>query len=304
MNKTYISPPYLREGDKVGICSMASAVSEEAITKAVKQLEAKGFEVVLDENILAWEFNFAGNDAIRLHALQSMLDNPEIKAVFSSRGGYGVSKITDDLNFDKFIENPKWIVGFSDITALHMKIQSIGFQSIHGPMPSTFGYNQNSFDLLIETLNGKVGEIITKPNSLNRTGTATAPIIGGNLCLLAHNVGSSGDFSFDNHLLYIEDIGEYAYNIDRMLVQLQRAGKLNNLAGLIIGDFSDVRENDSPFGKTVEEIILSHVSDYSYPVCFDFPIGHEKINLAVKNGAIATLESNIKQSKLTYNDII
>lgn len=304
MTKKYKSPPFLQKGDKVGICSMASAVSADAIRIATEMLQKKGFEVVVDPQILAKEFNFAGNDEIRRDAIQKMLDDQGIKAIFSSRGGYGVSKNIDQLDFTQFLENPKWIIGFSDITALHMKIQSLGFQSIHGPMPSTFGYSEDSFIFLINSLKGESETIHAEANKFNKIGKAQGPLIGGNLCLLAHNIGSAGDFSLDAHLLFIEDIGEYAYNIDRMMVQLKRAGKLKNLAGLIIGDFSDVKENDSPFGKCVEEIILDHVKEYQYPVAFGFPIGHEKKNLSLRNGASYLLTCEQSNSKLKINEIV
>lgn len=304
MNKNYTAPAFLEKGDKIGICSMASAVGEQAIKNAIELLENAGFDVICADQIFAQDFTFAGDDEIRRSALQAMLDDNEIKAIFSSRGGYGVSRIIDKLNFDGFIQNPKWIVGFSDITALHCKIQSLGFQSIHGPMPSTFEYDEASTAFLLKILMGHKDDIHATPHEANVLGEVSAPIVGGNLCLLAHNIGSASDISFDGHLLFIEDIGEYVYNIDRMLLQLKRAGKLKKLAGLIVGDFSDSKENDRPFGKTIQEIILDHTSGGSYPIGFNFPIGHETVNFAVRNGAQITLSISNIGSKLSYNELV
>lgn len=278
------APPFLKIGDTIAIVSMASAVQEKHIQKAQEYLTKEGFNVVLGEAVLSRFHNFAGDDSARSIDLQKALDDANVKAIISSRGGYGMTRILDDLDFTEFLKNPKWIVGFSDITALHLKVQSIGYQSIHGPMPSTFGFDASSTKRLLNLLRGDGIKLTIKSRKENRIGITQAPIIGGNLCLLAHCIGSLSDIDYDGKILLIEDIGEYMYAIDRMLVQLKRAGKFSKLKGIIVGDFSDVKEQETPFGKSIEEIVLERVGELDIPIAFGFPIGHDDVNIPVKLG--------------------
>lgn len=192
------------------------------------------------------------------------------------------------------MSHPKWIIGFSDITAVHGKIQNLCFQSIHGPMPKTFFWDATSDESLQGILFGKYVNYNYSTHNMNRLGEGLGQIYGGNLALLAHNIGSSSDINFDGKILFLEDIGEYLYNIDRMMVQLKRAGKLSNLAGLIVGQFSGMKENDEPFGKSVYEIIAEHVSEKNYPVAYDFPIGHTNENWALRCGEVMQFTVNKK----------
>lgn len=281
-----IAPPYLKKGDTVAIIAMASKLDRKSIEAAVEAIENWGLNVIIGESVGASNFDFAGTDEVRLQDFQEMLDDKNVRAIFSARGGYGSSRIIDQANYAKFMSHPKWIIGFSDITAVHGKIQNFGFQTIHGPMPKTLFWDAKSDEYLKDTLFGKEIKYSCKVNKKNRVGEGQGQIIGGNLALLAHNIGSSSDLDFAGKILFIEDIGEYLYNIDRMMVQLKRAGKLSNLAGLIVGRFSDVKENDEPFGKTVYEIIAEHVSGEGYPVAYDFPIGHTNENWAVRCGEV------------------
>lgn len=294
----YKSPPFLKPNDKIAIVSMASAVQEEPIHKAKAIIAEQGYEVLLGKSILNRHHNFGGTDEERIQDLQNALDDPEVKAIFSSRGGYGMTRILDKLDFSKFQKNPKWIIGFSDITGLHLKIQTLGYQSIHGPMPSTFKFDKGSLNRLFRLLNGEGIELIVKSKDQNRIGKAIAPIVGGNLCLLAHSLGSMADISYDGSILFVEDIGEYMYSIDRMFVQLKRAGKLNKVKGVIVGDFSDVKEQSTPFGKSIEEIVLEHVGELDIPIAFGFPMGHDKVNIPFRLGEEVTLEVNESKSSL------
>jgi muramoyltetrapeptide carboxypeptidase len=301
-NKKNIAPPSLSKGDKIGVVSMSSKLDEARLLFGIKVIEEEfGLELVLGDNILLKYHNYAGKDEQRLADFQAMLDNSEIKAVIAGRGGYGASRIIDDVNWRKFKKNPKWIVGFSDITAVHQKIQSLGFQSIHGPMMVTLANDVISTKSLQNALFGKALNYSSKAHKLNKLGSSEGQIIGGNLCLLAHTIGSNADISYDGKILFIEDIGEYLYNIDRMMVQLKRAGKLKNLAGLIVGQFSSSKENSTAFGKTAYEIIQEQTKEYSYPICYNFPIGHENKNRAIRCGESMKLE--ITKDKVILNSI-
>lgn len=293
-----IAPPYLKKGDTVAIIAMASKLERKSIEAAVEAMENWGLNVIIGESVGASNYDFAGSDEVRLRDFQEMLDDKNVRAIFSARGGYGSSRIIDQVNFAKFMSHPKWIIGFSDITAVHGKIQNFGFQSIHGPMPKTMLWDAQSDKYLEGILFGKKVKYICEANKLNRIGEGQGQIIGGNLALLAHNIGSSSDLDFAGKILFIEDIGEYLYNIDRLMVQLKRAEKLANLAGLIVGQFSDVKENDEPFGKTVYEIIAEHVSGENYPVAYDFPIGHTNENWAVRCGEVMSFSVKNKVVKL------
>lgn len=288
--ESLIAPPFLKTGDTVGIVAMASKLERESIYAAVEKLEKWGLNVRVGDSVGATDFTFSGTDDVRLRDFQTMLDNPEVKAVFSARGGYGSSRIIDAINFADFQHSPKWIVGFSDITAVHGKIQNIGFQSIHGPMLKTMFWDADSDESLRKALFGEIINYSFSADSSNVFGEAVGQLIGGNLALLVHNIGSASDLNYDGKILFIEDVGEYLYNIDRMMVQLKRAGKLSNLAGLLVGQFNDVKENDEPFGKTAYEIIAEHTANTSFPKAFDVPIGHTNENFAVRCGEVLMLK--------------
>lgn len=299
--ESLIASPKLTEGDKVAIVALASKLNPDDIQEAISYMQNNwGVEVIVGESVSASYFGFAGTDKVRARDVQQMLDDTSIKAIFSARGGYGSSRIIDTIDFTVFKQNPKWIIGFSDITAVHSHVQSLGFQSLHAPMPKTFMKDEFSLKTIQPFLfgNGMSYEIL--PHGSDRGGEAEGQLTGGNLCILAHLIGSVSDISWDNKILFIEDIGEYLYNIDRMMIQLKRAGKLKNLKGLIVGSFSDSKENDEPFGKTAYEIIAEHVADYNYPVCYGFPSGHDIVNWSMPCGRNATLEVGITKTVLTF----
>ncbi|AFK01896.1 peptidase U61 LD-carboxypeptidase A [Emticicia oligotrophica DSM 17448] len=303
--KSLFEPSSLQKGDKVAIVAMASKLDPIDIKAAINLMQVNwGVEVLVGESVSAAYFNFAGTDEIRLRDFQFYLDNPEVKAIFSARGGYGSSRIIDAVDFSKFKQNPKWIIGFSDITTVHAQIQAMGFQSIHGPMPKTFMRNYDSVETLKDVLFGNEIAYKIPSKSHNRLGSGKGQLVGGNLCMLAHLIGSPSDLDTDGKILFIEDISEYLYNIDRMMIQLKRAGKLKNLAGLIVGDFSDLKENDEPFGKNVQEIIAEHTSAYNYPICYDFPTGHEAINWAIPCGRVADFVVDEEEVSLIFESKI
>jgi muramoyltetrapeptide carboxypeptidase len=227
-----------------------------------------------------------------------MLDNKEVKAIFCGRGGYGLSRIIDELDFKNFKKNPKWVVGYSDITILHMHIyEKYEVASLHAPMAAAFndgGAENEYMESLRKILKGNPTAYSCPVHELNRKGKAEGELIGGNLSLIAHLIGTKSEISTKNKILFIEDVGEYLYNIDRMLLQLKRSGKLNKLAGLIIGGFTEMKDTTIPFGQEVYDLIRDKVKEYNYPVCFDFPVSHTKRNYALKIGVVhkLTVEEN------------
>lgn len=273
---TRIIPPYLQPGDEVAILSPASFPPTENWKQGVEVLESWGLRVRMAPNYLSRHFGLGGTDAERLSDLQQMIDDPSIKAIFPIRGGYGVSRLLDSLDFTGFISSPKWVVGFSDITALLCELDSIGYASIHGPMPHNFCQKggESALQNLYTALFEGVVSVAAPAHPLNRLGETSAEIIGGNLSLLTHLVGSRSFASTDGKILFIEEIGERLYHVDRMLVQLKRAGLFQNLAGLIIGGFTDCNEASLSIGKTAYELVAEHTSGTSYPIAFDFPAGH------------------------------
>ncbi len=299
-----IAPPFLKKGDKVAVIALASKLNFDDIQSAIKLMQEQwGLEVIIGESVNSAYFNFAGTDGIRLRDFQQQLDNQAIKAIFSARGGYGSSRIIDAVDFTNFRKNPKWIIGFSDITAVHCQLQTMGFQSLHAPMPKTFLKDVFSLKTLENFLFGEKINYTIPSKPINRQGVGTGQVVGGNLCILAHLIGSKSEIDTNGKILFIEDISEYLYNIDRMMIQLKRAGNLQNLAGLIVGNFSDLKENDEPFGKTFQEIIAEHTAEYNFPVCYDFPVGHEAINWTIPCGQLATLSIDNEQVTLNFDTL-
>ncbi len=298
-------PPYLKKGDKIGLVCPAGHMPVEKVQECVRVLnEEWGFTTRLGKTI-GNEFNyFSGSDKERLEDFQQMLNDPEIKAIMCARGGYGVGRIIDQIEFTKFKKNPKWIIGFSDITVLHAHIYTNYYIStLHAPMANAFndgGYKNEFVQSLKNALEGKKNKYETTTHEFNRTGKASGELVGGNLALLAHLSGTDSDIKTKGRILFIEDIGEYLYNIDRMMYQLKRSGKLNKLAGLVVGGFSDMKDTEKPFGQTAYEIIRDLVSEYNYPVCFGFPVSHEKENYALKIGVKYKLK--VTGSKVTLDE--
>ena len=287
-------PPYLKKGDTIGLVAPAGFMPMEKMQACIDTLEDWGYNIVLGSTTQSDSQNyFSASDEQRLADLQQMLDDKNLQAVFCARGGYGISRIIDDLSFKKFRKNPKWIVGYSDVTVLHAHLFSnYKIASLHAPMAAAFNEDAftNPYILSIkQALEGQPAAYECAPHEFNKEGKATARLVGGNLTLLAHLLGTASEINFDDKILFLEDVGEYLYNIDRMLLQLKRSGKLKKLAGLIIGGFTDSKDTERPYGKNAYEIIHEAVKDFEFPICFGFPVSHEKENYALKVGATYTL---------------
>jgi muramoyltetrapeptide carboxypeptidase len=284
-------PPPLKKGDKIAITCPAKKLPAP-MTDAIKLLESWGLEVVLGETVEASYHQFAGDDNLRARDLQCVVDDDDIKGIIAARGGYGTIRMIDKVNFDRLLQSPKWLVGFSDITLLHTHLfANYQLQTIHGQMPVDIpDASAHSLATLKKALFGEQLRYNINSHPLNRAGKGEGILIGGNLSLLVAVSGSVSDPDYSNNILFIEDVGEYLYSIDRMLRCLKRAGKLERLAGLVVGGFSDVKDNTIPFGQTVPEIVMDIVKDYHYPVCFDFPAGHIPDNCALVLGRITKLE--------------
>jgi muramoyltetrapeptide carboxypeptidase len=294
--KQCLQPHFLKPGDSIGITSPAGFITLEAIQPAVKKLEEWGFKVIIGNTIGKKDFTFGGTDEERLFDFQQMLDDNNIKAILSARGGYGCIRIVDLLNFEKFKANPKWIIGFSDITILHAHInRQFNIASIHSKMASSFPVDWNlaepsqieSIQSIYKCITGEKISYKIESDSHNREGYAKGELIGGNLRVIENLAASKSDLNTHGKILFLEDTDEYLYNIDRMFWNLKRSGKFDHLKGLIIGGFK-IKPDDSgdEFGLTLQQIILEKVAPFKYPVCFNFPVGHQKNNIALKCGAI------------------
>ena len=288
-----ITPQYLKTGDKIGIISTARKISEAEVMPAIEIFKSWGLDVVTGKNLFNEYNQFAGTDARRLYDVQTMLDDAEIKAIICARGGYGTVRIIDKIDFTSFEKNPKWIAGFSDVCVLHSHIHAnFGIETIHSAMPINFidiTENSDSLITLKDALFGKNLSYKIKPHPFNRQGKAEAIITGGNLSILYSLTGSISDIDTKGKILFLEDLDEYLYHIDRMMMNLKRCGKLENLAALVIGGMSDMNDNIVPFGLSACEIIKYAVEDYDYPVCYDFPAGHITDNKALIFGRKASL---------------
>ncbi len=296
-------PPYLKKGDTIGITCPAGYMALEKAQTCINTLQQWGFNVMVGKTLGSNSVNyFSGSDEERLQELQAMMDSDTINAILFGRGGYGVSRIIDKLDFSKFKKKPKWLIGYSDITLFHTHIHTnLKIATLHSPMASAFndGVDDNEYiQSLRKALAGKKVNYTCAAHDLNKKGTASGELVGGNLSLLAHVTGTASDLNTKNKILFIEDIGEQIYSIDRMLRQLQRSGKLDKLAGLIIGNFTDVKDTDRPFGKTVYEAVYEVIKECSYPVCFGFAVGHCKENYTLKVGVKYQLAVGNKQTKL------
>lgn len=300
-------PPYLKKGDLIGITCSSSKMDQQAAEYAAGVISSWGYQVHLGITVGTSFHNFSAPDELRLEELQDMLDDPDIKAIIFGRGGYGLVCILDDLDFKKFRKHPKWICGYSDITVLHTHIhQQYGIPTIHSMMCSGIRPDtaENEYvDSLRLALKGTPYRYACAPHDLNRTGKATGQLIGGNLSLLANLSGTDSQPDTKGKILFLEDISEYRYNIDRMMYNLKRAGWLEDLAGLVVGSFTDSKETETPFGQTEYEIIRNIVQDYDYPVCFGFPVGHTNENYALKIGLTHELHVTARQGRLLQREI-
>lgn len=298
-------PPYLKKGDKIGILSTARKISAADLLPAIHDLKSWGLEVVTGRTITQALNQFAGDDELRLSDFQEMLDDPSIKAILCARGGYGTVRIIDRIDFSNFIKTPKWIAGFSDITVLHSHIaKNYGIPTIHCLMPAVWkNATQAAIISLRNALFGHTEELnisISQDEPLNREGTAEGILTGGNASILYSLTGTASDCDTSGKILFLEDLDEYLYHIDRMFFNFKRSGKLAEIKGLLIGGMTEMKDNEVPFGETAEQIIARHVSDYDYPVCFHFPAGHIEDNRALVLGGKINIKITKHDFELTY----
>jgi len=288
-----IIPPYLKPGDRIRIVSPAGKVQKDKVLPGIELLQDEGYDVIIGNHVFDKKFQYAGTDQQRAADLQEAISDPETKAIICARGGYGTLRIIEKIDFSPLLKNPKWLVGFSDVTVLHIVLNKLGIASIHAAMPAFFMESKKptkSFLSLMELLSSGRSHIEIPAQEINRTGNCSGELTGGNLSLIYSLQGTPWQLETSGKVLVIEDLSEYLYHLDRIMQNLRLAGQLKNLAGLVVGGFTDMKDNDSPFGKSANEIILEAVQDYHFPVCFDFPVGHIPKNLALMFGSTYELE--------------
>jgi muramoyltetrapeptide carboxypeptidase len=300
-----IQPELLKSGDTISILAPSGVLNnfDKKIEKAINIFKSWGLNVVLGNHIYDKNGHFAGTDKNREKDFQKALDNKNIKAIWCARGGYGAVRIIDKLNFDNYLKNPKWIIGFSDITVIHNKLNFLNSESIHAMMITGFediGQNNDSLSKLKNVLFGDSLSYSITSNKNNKTGKSEGIIVGGNLTLIQSTIGSKTELKMKDKILFIEEIGEYAYHIDRMLYSLKRAGYFENCKGLIVGQISDVKKNNTDFGRSINELILDVLDEYNFPILFDFPAGHEKTNFPIILGRKVILDVSKSESKVIF----
>lgn len=299
------TPAYLKSGDKVAIVSTARKVSEAEMTPAVELLQQWGLETSFGKNLFNQLNQFAGTDEDRTRDFQEALDDPSVKAILFARGGYGTVRIIDKIDWSAFKDNPKWLIGFSDVTVTHSHVQkNLGIETLHAPMAFNLPKSTNEVKqklrqvLFGEKLQYEIGENIF--SDINRSGECTGELAGGNLSILYSLLGSSSSIDTNGKILFLEDLDEYLYHIDRMMMALKRAGKLYKLAGLVVGGMNDMKDNKVRFDKTAEQIISEAVSEYNYPVLYGFPAGHIRNNMPLIFGRKVNLKVN-EDSSLSFS---
>lgn len=300
-----IIPPYLKKGDTIALVCPAGYMPLRKATSCIKTLKHWGYNVKIGSTLGGKQKNyFSGNDEERLKDFQDALDDDTIKAILCARGGYGVSRIIDKLNFSTFKKKPKWIIGFSDITVFHSHInRNFNIATLHAPMAAAFNNGEKTkyITFLKNSICGKKNNYKTESHVYNNLGKISGELIGGNLALMAHLIGSKSCYKTENKILFIEDVGEYLYNIDRMFIQLKRAGMLQHIKGLIIGGFSEMKDTTIPFGSDIYSIIHSHLVEYNYPICYNFPVSHNQENVSLKIGV--NYELNVQKNKVSLNEL-
>lgn len=303
-----IQPPYLKAGDTVAIVAPSGILKnrEREVNQAIGLLKKWGLHAVVGKHVYSKSNHFAGTDAQRCEDFQNALDDPKISAIWCARGGYGTVRILDKLNYDKFKQNPKWVIGYSDITALHNQIHNEGFQTLHALMCVSLTKDLSDIEQSLATfksaLFGKPKNYTLTASKYNRVGNTQGKLIGGNLTLLHTMLGSETSLKTDGKILFIEEIGEYKYHIDRMLQSMKRAGYFDNLKGLVVGDMSRMRKNTTLWGSSVEQLILDTLSEYDFPIAFNMPAGHEKDNRAMILGKTIELKVTKTKSSLVFEN--
>jgi muramoyltetrapeptide carboxypeptidase len=305
ITRDLVKPPILKKGDTIIILSPAGKLKDRTmVDPGIELANHWGLVVFFGNHLLSQDNTFAGTDEQRLEDLQKALDDPSIKAIWAARGGYGTIRIIDDLDFTKFMENPKWVIGYSDITVLHNKINELGYQSVHGQMPMTLDLEdpvqRESIKTLYQTLFGKKLQYKIESSAYNRTGESTGQLVGGNLSIVYSMLGSDTNLNMNGKILFIEDIGEALYHIDRMMISLKRAGFFKNCEGVIVGDFKLKKNEGNSFGKTLEEIVLEAVEGTDFPVVFNFPAGHLDDNRTLLLGSYVDMKVSNKKTRIRF----
>jgi muramoyltetrapeptide carboxypeptidase len=301
--KSLIIPPYLKRGDRIAIVTPASHIDRNMVLHAEKLLETSGFDVVTGEHVFSVNGPFAGSDDDRLHDLQQATDDPSVKAVLCSRGGYGISRIIDRVDYSALKKHPKWYVGYSDITSLHLWLNTVcGIASLHAEMPINYSnpqYSQLCYVTMIRALKGEQAPIVWN-SSREGSFTVEGPVLGGNISLIYSLNGTQGQPDTEGAILFIEEIGEQFYHLDRMLTSMRMTGMLNNLSALIVGGMEKITEGEHVFNQSVEEVVMNVAGRFGYPVLFNFPAGHIPDNRAFYLGRNARLTHNGSEASLSY----
>ena len=302
---TLIQPPFLKAGDTVAIVAPSGILKsrEGEIQQAISLLKSWGLTPLLGKHVFNQADHFAGTDEERCEDLQNAMDNPKVSAIWCARGGYGTVRILDRLDYSQFKKHPKWVIGYSDITALHNQLHNKGFQSLHALMCVSLTEDMDGIENTVSTfksaLFGQPVNYQLKGSTYNRTGKAIGQLVGGNLTILHTMLGSETSIDTSGKILFIEEIGEYKYHIDRMLQSLKRAGYFDNCEGVIVGDMSKLRKNTTLWGTSIEQLILDALSEYDFPIAFNMPAGHEKDNRALILGK--TVELDVAKEKATVS---
>lgn len=306
--ETLLQPPYLNTGDTIAIVAPSGVLNNRTkeINESKRLLQSWGLNVMIGNNVYKQENHFAGTDYERTLDFQNALDNPNIKAIWCARGGYGTVRILDQLDYTEYKKNPKWIIGYSDITAIHNQLNNLGSESIHAMMCTSLTNDLSETDETIKsfkaTLFGIVPNYEIPSSEYNKIGEASAPLVGGNLTLLHTMLGSKTSLNVSGNILFIEEVGEYKYHIDRMLYSLKRAGYFDDCKGLIVGDMSNIRKNTTSWGSSIEKLILDVLQEYDFPILFNFPAGHEQDNRALILGRTIKLTVDEESSSVIFHN--
>ena len=296
-----IQPPALNPGDLIYITAPAKLMDAQAVTYAKKHLEENGFKVLISKNCLGKHHYFSGTDEERLLDLQFGIDHPDVRAILCARGGYGSIRLVDRINWANMLREPKWLIGFSDITVFHHRLNSLGVQSIHGSMPINFEKNTDeALKTLLGTITGNFTPLVEAPHKSNKAGIAIGNLIGGNLSIVYSMLGTTDQYDFEDAILFLEDVGEHYYQVERMIFALGKAGVFEKIKGLIIGGMTELEDTDPPLGRSIEEIILEQLRFSNMPVIFNFPAGHIEDNRAIVFGKKVQLTVGEAEVKINY----
>lgn len=294
--------PYLKKGDRIRIVAPARKIRPAEMAPALKQIEAWGFEPFYTDSLWAEQDQFAGEDAVRIADFQAALDDSDCRAILCARGGYGSVRLIDSLNFEAFANSPKWLIGYSDITVFHLALHNLGWATLHASMPIDFGRNsEKALTSILQAITGEAYEIKADSHPYNKEGQMQGEIVGGNLSMLYSCLGSASSIDTKGKILFIEDLDEYLYHVDRMMCNLKRNGYFEGLKGILIGTLSDMNDNKIPFGEGAEEIVKRHLSDYGIPMAFGVPAGHQADNQSLIFGSEAEIKISEKGTVIRFH---